>query len=184
MTYFFDVMNTLIYDPFFSDVPKKLNRTLREFLADKDRYAWIEFELGTLTETEFAKRFSTDGNQAYMMRDILFAHYRWLDGMKEILSDLRTHGHRICTLSNYPIWYEVLNTKMDLSSFVDQHFVSYQIGSRKPDPKAYLYPLKAMNCQPDKAVFIDDRKENCDAASALGIHSILFHNADQLRREL
>ena len=184
MTYFFDVMSTLIYDPFFSDVPKAYNQSLRGFLADKDKYAWVDFESGTLTEQDFAKRFSADEHHAYLMRDTLFANYRWIDGMKDILFALRAQGHTICTLSNYPIWYEELNTRMELSLYVDQHFVSYQMGFRKPNPKAYSIPLETMNCPPEQAIFIDDREENCSAAQQLGIRSILFHNATQLRAEL
>ena len=184
MTYFFDVMSTLIYDPFLIDVPKELNQDVRTFLSDKDRYAWIDFEMGNIDEAEFARRFSKDGKQAYIMRDIIWANYRWIDGMKELLISLREQGHTICTLSNYPTWYHELDRRVSLSPFIDHHFVSYQLHARKPNKKAYTIPLNTMKCSPKQAIFIDDRKENCDAANELGIRAILFHNAAQLKEEL
>ena len=184
MTYFFDVMSTLIYDPFLIDVPRELNQDLRTFLSDKDRYAWIDFELGDIDEAEFARRFSKDGKQAYAMRDIIWANYRWLDGMKELLISLREQGNTICTLSNYPTWYHELDRRVSLSPYVDHHFVSYKLRARKPSPKAYTIPLETVKCTPEQAIFIDDRKENCEAAQALGIRAILFQNAIQLKEEL
>jgi FMN hydrolase / 5-amino-6-(5-phospho-D-ribitylamino)uracil phosphatase len=184
MTYFFDVMSTLIYDPFLIDVPKELNQDLRTFLSDKDRYAWIDFELGNIDEAEFARRFSADGTQAYTMRDIIWNRYRWLDGMQELLLSLRAQGHTICTLSNYPSWYHELDRRVQLSNYVDHHFVSYKLRARKPSPEAYTIPLKTMKCTPEHAIFIDDRPENCEAAQRLGIRAIQFHNAPQLKEEL
>ena len=180
MTYFFDVMSTLIYDPFLIDVPKELNQNLQTFLSDKDRYAWIDFEMGDIDEQEFARRFSKDGKQAYIMRDIIWSNYRWIDGMKELLISLRKEGHTICTLSNYPTWYHELDRRVSLSSYVDHHFVSYRLRARKPNPKAYTIPMSKVQCTPEQAIFIDDRKENCDAAQQLGIRGIVFQNAAQL----
>ena len=184
MTYFFDVMSTLIYDPFLIDVPRELNQDLRAFLSDKDGSAWIEFELGNIDEAEFARRFSKDGTQAYIMRDIIWSRYRWLEGMKELLISLREQGNTICTLSNYPTWYHELDRRVELSPYIDHHFVSYQLRARKPSPQAYTIPLETMKCTPQHAIFIDDRKENCDAAQKLGIRAILFQNATQLKEEL
>jgi HAD superfamily hydrolase (TIGR01509 family) len=182
--YFFDVMSTLIYDPFLRDVPKEMGLSLRGFLADKDRFAWIDFELGTIDEKGFAQRFSSDGKQAYLMRDIIWKNYRWIEGIPELLTNLRAKGHTICTLSNYPVWYQELDKRMGLSQYVDHHFVSYQIGVRKPALDAYRIPLKTMNCDPRDAIFIDDRLENCTAAQSLGIRAIQFQNTTQLLEEL
>jgi len=182
--FFFDVMSTLIYDPFLQDVPKGMGMSLHDFLSDKDGLAWIDFEKGLIDEAGFAARFSKDGKQAYAMRDIIWANYRWIDGMQDLLRALRQKGHTLCTLSNYPDWYEQLDAQMQLSDFVDHHFVSYRIGYRKPNPLSYQIPLKEMQCDPKDAIFIDDREGNCAAARALGMRGIRFYNAPQLQEEL
>ena len=51
--YFFDVMSTLIYDPFLHDVPKGLGMSLHDFLSDKDGTAWIDFEKGLIDHIGF-----------------------------------------------------------------------------------------------------------------------------------
>ena len=44
--------------------------------------------------------------------------------------------------------------------------------------------MKAENVQPKDCVFIDDKKLNCDAAAAMGIHAIQFTSAEQLAQDL
>ncbi|MCR5623281.1 MAG: HAD-IA family hydrolase, partial [Treponema sp.] len=54
----------------------------------------------------------------------------------------------------------------------------------KPDPDFWRIILTAEDVDAKDAVFTDDRQENVDAAAALGIHSILFWSAAELRKEL
>ncbi|MEC7987174.1 MAG: HAD family phosphatase [Myxococcota bacterium] len=184
MVYLFDVMSTLVYDPFLKDVPKAFGISLSDFFRGKDRYAWVDFENNLIDEAGFAKRFSSDGQAAYRMRDVIFENYRWNEGMKELLISLRAEGHTLCTLSNYPVWYEFLDDKVGLSQHMDHSFVSYRMGVRKPDPLAYTIPLNTLNIDAKDAIFIDDRFENCAAARLLGMRAIQFQNIDQLLEEL
>jgi putative hydrolase of the HAD superfamily len=53
----------------------------------------------------------------------------------------------------------------------DAFYLSYEIFSRKPDPEIYQYVLAAHNLKPEECLFIDDTRENTDAAENLGIHT-------------
>ncbi len=48
-------------------------------------------------------------------------------------------------------------------------YFSFEMGMRKPDYEIYLSLLKEHNLQPEKTLFVDDKKENTDAAEALGL---------------
>ena len=41
---------------------------------------------------------------------------------------------------------------------------------RKPDPQIFSYILNKHDLSPKRTLFIDDKKENTDAAAALGIN--------------
>ena len=58
------------------------------------------------------------------------------------------------------------------------------MGVSKPDPEFWKLIMTAENVQPKDCVFIDDKKMNCDAAAALGIHAIHFSTADALAQLL
>lgn len=58
----------------------------------------------------------------------------------------------------------------DFYQCFEQVYFSYEIGMRKPDAETYLSILKRHELSPKRTLFVDDKKENTDAAKALGIH--------------
>lgn len=48
-------------------------------------------------------------------------------------------------------------------------FYSYEMGMRKPQPEIYKTILNQYELNPKNVLFVDDKKENTDAASKLGI---------------
>ena len=182
----FDVMGTLVVDPFYERVPAFFGMTFRELLSLKHPTAWVEFETGSIDEAEFLPRFFRDG-RAYdhvglkaAMRD----GYRWIDGMHALVQDLHGEGVPMHALSNYTPWYRMIEERTGLSRYVPWSFVSSKTGARKPDPEAYLGASRLLGVPAEECLFIDDRAVNCDAADAVGMPSILFSDAASLRTEL
>lgn len=62
--------------------------------------------------------------------------------------------------------------------------LSCEIGVDKPNPKAYEMLIDKLSMLPHDVVFIDDLKENVEAARKAGIDAILFQSASQIREEL
>lgn len=54
----------------------------------------------------------------------------------------------------------------------------------KPDPAIYALALNRFGLRAEEALFVDDNAANIDAATAMGIHAVLFTDADSFRREL
>ena len=48
-------------------------------------------------------------------------------------------------------------------------YLSYEIGMRKPDSEIFDFVLKENSLQPHETLFVDDTKENTDAAAKLAI---------------
>jgi FMN phosphatase YigB (HAD superfamily) len=49
-------------------------------------------------------------------------------------------------------------------------YFSFEMGLRKPQPEIYIQVLSENNLLPSETLFVDDKKENTDAAEHLGIH--------------
>lgn len=74
--------------------------------------------------------------------------------------------------------------KFGLARNFSAFFTSCYLRARKPDPLIYELVLGITQRAPDQCVFIDDRPENLEPAKALGIHTIRFHSAGELRVSL
>lgn len=182
----FDVMGTLVRDPFREDIPPALGMSLDEVLAQKHSTAWVEFEYGDLTETEFLARFFADG-RAYDQAKLIAAFengYRLLDGIEPLLRELAAQKLRPQLLSNYPEWWQRIEARTQLSRFCDWKFVSCNTRHRKPDAEAFLHAARTLWVPPRDCLFVDDVEKNVAAAARLGMVARRFTDAATLRADL
>lgn len=61
---------------------------------------------------------------------------------------------------------------------------SCYLGVRKPDAEIYVRALAILQVNPCDCLFVDDREENLVAPRALGLDSLRFTSAAQLRQQL
>lgn len=182
----FDVMDTLVHDPFRHEMPAFFEVDLTTMMARKHPSAWVEFELAERDEASFLRDFWCDG-RAYDMhafRETVFAAYRYLDGIEAILNDLRGGGVPMHAASNYPAWYLEIEARTGLSRYLEWSFVSCELGLRKPDPRYFEAVLAELGVPAAHCLFVDDQPRNCEAARRLGFDVIQFAGAAALRNEL
>ncbi len=182
----FDIMSTVVYDPFAVELPAFFNLSMRELLAQKHPTAWQDFERGAIDEATFWRMFFLDGRQVDHERlsQVMIDAYRFEPGMEALLQELLDAGVAMHALSNYPSWYERIERKLKLSRFMSWRFVSCHTGVRKPEPQAYLGAARALGLSPERCLLIDDRRVNCQAAEALGMRAVRYTDAASLRAAL
>jgi glucose-1-phosphatase len=82
---------------------------------------------------------------------------------------------------------EVAKTKFGLPGFGSLFHGAYysnEIGFRKPEKEIYALVLEKENLNPAETFFVDDKKENVEAARALGIHAFHLNHPDKLMQLL
>ncbi len=181
-----DVMGTLVHDPFFQEMPEFFGVAFQDLVRQLRPGAWVEFELGRRSEGEFLSDFFADGrsfDHAGFVKTVRDA-YRWLPGMERLLAELRDAGYAMHAFSNYPEWYRMIEDRLEVSRFASWSFVSCLTGFRKPDPAAYELVLRELQLCADQCIFVDDRVVNCDAAREAGIQAVCFQDAGTLREAL
>ena len=57
-------------------------------------------------------------------------------------------------------------------------------GFRKPSSKAFEYALRLTQRKPGEVLFLDDRKENVEAAIGIGIRGLWVRDPDRVRTDL
>lgn len=182
----FDVLSTLVYDPIAREIPEFFGLSLEELYAMKHPTAWVDFELGKLDEERFCQIYFKDCRAFHYaeLRECLFHAYDWVEGVEEIVTELHAKGIEMHALSNYPVWYQIIEKKLHLSKYLQWSFVSCNTGVRKPDLRAYTNAANALDVSPEECLFIDDRTKNCLAAEHTQMQAIKFENARSLRQSL
>ncbi|KAL1827053.1 hypothetical protein ACET3Z_005465 [Daucus carota] len=182
----FDVMDTIVRDPFYHHVPSFFRMSFEELINTKHPTAWIQFEKGLIDEMELARNFFKDGRPFDLqgLKDCMQKGYSYLDGIEDLLGSLKQNGYEMHAATNYPIWYKLIEDKLKLSAYLSWTFCSCSTGKRKPDVEFYLEILSHLDIDGESCIFIDDRIQNVDAATKAGLVGLHFKNANLLRQDL
>lgn len=90
------------------------------------------------------------------------------------LESLRAKGVRTAFVSNCADNARPLLDALRLSELVDELVLSCEVGAAKPDPAIYETGLERLGVAPEETVFVDDQRNFCDGAAALGIRAVLI----------
>uniref|UniRef100_A0A0E0BI62 Uncharacterized protein n=1 Tax=Oryza glumipatula TaxID=40148 RepID=A0A0E0BI62_9ORYZ len=87
----FDVMDTVVRDPFYHHIPAFFQMSMKELLESKHPTAWSEFEMGLIDENELAKKFFNDGRSFDLegLKACMVRAYEYIDGVEDILYSKR-----------------------------------------------------------------------------------------------
>ncbi len=118
-------------------------------------------------------------------RRFMFAQSEpWPDSIA-VARDLARTGVRMATLNNES---EELNEyRIDHFGLCDvfpTFFTSCWLGVRKPTHEIYARVLGMTQSEPGETLFVDDRAQNLRPAAALGMNTIRYESAAQLRSGL
>lgn len=180
------MINTIIFD--FGDIFINLEKekSLQEFKIlglngpnDELLEANEKFEKGQIKEDQFIDTFKkflptadiADIRKAWNSVIGDFPLYRL-----EFLQLLATK-YRLFLLTNTDeIHINEFEQNVGVSFFSDFYqcfekvYYSFEMGMRKPDTQIFSYILNKHDLSPKRTLFIDDKKENTDAAASLGIN--------------
>ncbi|XP_010930152.1 flavin mononucleotide hydrolase 1, chloroplatic isoform X2 [Elaeis guineensis] len=128
----FDIMDTIVRDPFYHDIPAFFQMSMKELLESKHPTAWVEFEMGLIDENELAKKFFKDGRPFDLegLKQCMLRGYSYIDGIEELLHSLKQNNYELHAFTNYPIWYKMIEEKLQLSKYLSWTFCSCIIGGQ------------------------------------------------------
>ena len=108
-----------------------------------------------------------------------------IGGTVEILAELRARKVPLYALSNWSAeTFPIVLKRFEFLHWFQGIVLSGEVRLLKPDPRIFHLFFKTHGIDPAEAVYIDDLKANVEAATALGMHGIVFTDPASLRREL
>jgi putative hydrolase of the HAD superfamily len=135
-----------------------------------------ELETGRMEEQEFERRFAERlGLQdAADLIDSMFRGMKPCEPMVAAVGAARAEGVRTGLVSNS--WSTSHYDRSMLTKLFDAVVISAEVGLHKPQPEIYLLASKRLAVEPERCVFVDDLRENCAAAEAVGMTAILHRD--------
>jgi putative hydrolase of the HAD superfamily len=188
LTDFGGVLTTNVFDSFraFSVAeglpPDTVKRTFRENPAALAELRLLE--RGELPVDEFERRFAPHLGIADHsgLVERLFAGLGPDAPMMEAMRRAHDAGVKTAVISNS--WGDGIYEGADLNDIFDEIVISGEVGLHKPDPAIFALTCTRLDVEPRECVFVDDLRENCAAAEALGMTAILHRGADSTLPEL
>ena len=108
-----------------------------------------------------------------------------IDGMYELVAELKDMGYGIYLLSNASVRQHEYWPRIPASRFFDGKLISADVHVIKPQPEIYRLCLEKFGLNAEECFFIDDAPANIEGALCCGIAGAVFHgDAGLLRREL
>ena len=134
-------------------------------------------ETGAVSEQEFGERFgallgieNTEG-----LVDRMFSELAPDEAMLAALRSARAAGIRTGLISN-----SMGAGRYDRDKFpelFDGVVISGEVGLHKPQPEIFRLGCERVGREPEECVFVDDLRENCEGAEAVGMTAVLHRGA-------
>ena len=150
---------------------------------------WVDLDLGIITKDK-AKDLITS-RIADMEKEVSHVLDNWYKSMIPIKSSvsikkhIRKNGLNIYLLSNMnEVVFENLREENSFLSEVEGQIVSGYENILKPNKEIYKTLIGRYKINPKESLFIDDTKENVDAAIDLGFKSVVYKGPSKLKEDI
>ena len=182
------VLTTNVFESFraFCEAEGLDPDTVKEkFRSDPRALAELRrLEVGELTEEAFAERFGPiiGVKEIEGLVERLFAGMRPDEAMVEAVKSAKRQGIRTGLISNS--WGHGRYDRDAFPEMFDAVVISGEVGLHKPEPEIFHLGAEKVGLAPAECVFVDDLRENCAGAEAVGMTAVLHRGAEKTLPEL
>jgi putative hydrolase of the HAD superfamily len=174
------VLTTSVWDSFADFCREKgleEGTVKRLFREDPDALASLRgLETGALSEREFEERFAKllGLDDASDLIDSMFGGMLPCEPMVAAVRAAGARGVKTGLISNS--WSTSHYDRDLLEELFDTAVISAEVGLHKPQPEIYRLAAERLVVSPEQCVFVDDLRENCAGAEAVGMAAILHRD--------
>ena len=149
-----------------------------------------EYVLGKLTTSEFLDTFAATYHipREQVTEEVFTESFLRalspIPGMEDVLRKLNDTGPTVAMLSDTAEMFAQARRTSLFSEYFDHIFLSFEIGYKKPDPRAFQAVIDYYQVKPEEIFFVDDLQVNIDAAKQLGMNGAVFNDAEALAKKL
>ena len=145
---------------------------------------WVRsFERGGCSADEFAAGVVGDWDLALTPAEYLASFASWvggpLPGAEALLAEVRTVVPAGCLSNTNALHWDQQFTKWPILDGFDFRFLSFELGSVKPDRELFEQVAGMMDAPPERVLFLDDNVINVEGARAAGFVSYVARGVEE-----
>lgn len=119
------------------------------------------------------------------LKNLVRENFLEIEGTKNIVEEVKRAGYQVALFSVHASeWIAFCEEKFDHGALFEQNVYSFQIGICKPEKRAFEILVEQLSVSADSILFIDDSDSNIVSAKEVGMQTLLFTSAEQLRADL
>ena len=182
-------MKNIVFDlgrVVFAQDPQKSTDEFKQFFSYVSQTPmpqfWIDYDLGLssfdkVTEDLAAYR-NVEVGYARDMINLAISKQETIAPTGRLIGELKKAGYRLYVLSNMSREFIDFLRQQEVYANFDGEVISCEEGVAKPMPEIYDLLLNRFSLDAADTLFIDDRKENVEAAARKGIQTFHFDRND------
>jgi putative hydrolase of the HAD superfamily len=183
------VLTTNVFESFrsFCDAEGLEPNTVKEMFRSRGEGLALlrQLERGELTVEQFEPKFAAVlgiEERSEGMVERLFAGVGPDERMVEAVRRTRAAGVPTGLISNS--WGRTTYDEQLIEELFDAAVISGDVGLHKPEPEIFRMGAERIGVPPEDCVFVDDLRENCEGAAAVGMTPILHRGAESTVPEM
>ena len=182
-------MKNIVFDlgrVVFAQDPQKSTDEFKQFFSYVSQTPipqfWIDYDLGLSSFDKVAEDLaayrSVEVDYARDMIKLAISKQETIAPTGRLIAELKKAGYRLYVLSNMSREFIDFLRQQEVYANFEGEVISCDEGVAKPMPEIYDLLLSRFSLNAADTLFIDDRKENVEAASQKGIQTFHFDRND------
>jgi HAD superfamily hydrolase (TIGR01509 family) len=182
------MIQAIIFDCFgvlTGDLWKEFMASLPESQKPQARDLNRALDAGFITHTDFYQQINQlTGHEPDEVEAIITSKMQKNIPVLTLIQELSA-TYKIGLLSNISSdWIVSDFLRQEEAALFDAMVFSYQIGTTKPDARAYQAVATKLSVDIHECLMIDDSQPNCEGAEAAGMNAVLYTDSATLKNDL
>lgn len=100
------------------------------------------------------------------------------DGFLDFISSVSKYYKMAIISNDSSRWSKYLREKFDISKYFNVISISGDLKTQKPDERIFQLTIEQLGCKAEDCLYVDDREGNLEAASKVGMNTVLFNSSN------
>ena len=145
-------------------------------LKPEDIYPiWFKADVSELTSLEVWESLGFKGDIESMEKEYLDT-MEINNGFFDFIASVSKHYKTAIISNDSSRWSKYLREKYDINQYFDVISISGDMKIQKMDERIFQLTLEQLGCKAEDCYYVDDREDNLEAASKVGMNAVLFNS--------